>query len=101
MIFSDEKELWFSEQDTLAHLLANKSQSDIFDILDNYKSILVKVGKPKYTVAQRLIQISTIPLMPILLILMLVKWVLTGDKYLNSWLNKVGLTSERTDKYFM
>tara|TARA_R110000787_G_scaffold264649_1_gene370568 strand:- start:329 stop:634 length:306 start_codon:yes stop_codon:yes gene_type:complete len=101
MIFSDEKELWASEQETLAYLLANKSQSDIFDILNDYKSILVKVGKPKYTAAQRLIQILTVPLMPILLILMFVKWVLTGDKYLNSWLNRIGLTSERTDKYFM
>ena len=101
MIFSDEKDLWFSEQDTLAHLLANKSQSDVFDILNDYKSILVKVGKPKYTASQRLIQVLTIPLMPILVILMFVKWVLTGDKYLNSWLNRIGLTSARTDKYFM
>ena len=101
MIFSDEKELWFSEQDTLAHLLANKSHEEVFEVLDNYKSILVKVGKTKYTAAQRLIQILTIPLMPILVILMFVKWVFTGDKYLNSWLNRIGLTSERTDKYFM
>ena len=101
MIFSDEKELWFSEQDTLAYLLANKSQEEVFETLDNYKSILVKVDKTKYTAAQRLIQILTIPLMPILVIMMFVKWVFTGDKYLNSWLNRIGLTSERTDKYFM
>jgi hypothetical protein len=101
MIFSDERNIWFSEQEDLAGRLANKSEDDIFEILEEYKSILVKKGKTRYTGMQRLIQILTIPLMPVLVILMFVKWVCTGDKYLDSWLRRLGLTSERTNKYFM
>jgi hypothetical protein len=101
MIFSDEKNLWNSEQEALAASLANKSEDDIFEILENYRSILVKKGRARYTAIQRLIQILTVPLFPVLFLLMFIKWICTGDKYLDSWFCKIGLTSERTNKYFM
>lgn len=101
MIFSDERNIWNSEQEDLAELLANKNQDEIFDILDGYKSLLVKVGEPRYTTAQRLIQLLTIPLIPCLFLLMGVKYIITGDKYLDSWLCKIGMNSERTHKYFL
>ena len=69
--------------------------------LHKYKSILVISGEPRYTAPQRLIQLLTAPLIPFLLIAMGVKYVITGDKYLDSWLMKIGLTSERTNKYFL
>ena len=66
MIFSDERNIWHSEQEDLASLLANKNQDEIYEILENYKSILVVVGKPRYTAPQRLIQLLTTPLIPVL-----------------------------------
>lgn len=101
MIFSDERSMWNSEQEDLAGRLANKSEDDIFEILEEYKSILVKKGKTRCTAAQRLIQILTVPLFPFLFLLMFIKWICTGEKHLDSWFCKIGLTSERTNKYFM
>jgi hypothetical protein len=101
MIFTDERDIWFSDQDELASKLANKSHEDIFNILEDYKSILVVSGSPRYTATQRLIQLLSAPLIPFLILLMGVKWVLTGDKYLDSWLKRIGLTTEITRKYFL
>ena len=101
MINTDERNLWFSEQDDLACLLADKSQEEIFEILEDYKSILVKSRRSRYTAIQRSIQILTLPLVPILFLIMFIKWIFTGDKYLDSWFRKVGLTTEITNKYFM
>ena len=101
MIFSDERNIWFSEQEDLAGMLANKSKDDVFEILEDYKSILVKKGKPRYTAIQRFVQILTLSLVPFLFILMFIKWVFTGEKHLDSWFRKAGLTNEITNKYFL
>jgi len=101
MIFTDERHIWNSEQEDLAELLANKSYDEVYDILHKYKSILVVSGEPRYTAPQRLIQLITAPLIPVLFVVMGVKYVITGDKYLDSWLRKIGLNSERTNKYFL
>ena len=101
MIFSDERNIWNSEQEDLAELLANKSRDDVYDELHKYKSILVVSGDTRYTAVQRAVQLLTAPLLPLLFILMGVKWIMTGDKYLDSWLCKVGMTSEMTNKYFL
>ena len=101
MIFTDERHIWDLEQDNLAELLANKSYHEVYDELHKYKSILVVSGEPRYTAPQRLIQLLTTPLLPVLFVAMGVKYVITGDKYLDSWLRKIGLNSERTNKYFL
>ena len=101
MIFTHERHIWHAEQEDLAELLANKNHDEVYAILHKYKSILVVSGEPRYTALQRLIQLITVPLIPVLFVVMGVKYVLTGDKYLDSWLRKIGLTSERTNKYFL
>lgn len=101
MIFSDERYIWSSEQEQLAELLANKSYDQVYDELHKYKSILVVSGEPRYTAPQRLIQLLTAPLIPVLFVVMGIKYVLTGDKYLDSWLRRIGLTSEKINKYFL
>ena len=101
MIFTDERAIWNSEQEQLAELLTNKSYDEVYDELHKYKSVLVVSGEPRYTAPQRLIQLLTAPLIPFLVIIMGIKYVVTGDKYLDSWLRKIGMTSERTNKYFL
>ena len=101
MIFTDERHIWDSDQEQLAKLLANKSYDEVYDELYRYKSIHVLCGEPRYTAPQRLIQLLTAPLIPFLFIVMGVKYVITGDKYLDAWLIKIGLTSERINKYFL
>ena len=101
MIFTDERNIWHSEQEDLANFLANKSFDEVYDDLNNYKSILVFSGEPRYTAPQRLMQLITAPLIPVLFVVMGIKYVITGDKYLDSWLRKIGLTSEIVNKYFL
>ncbi len=101
MIFTDERHIWHTEQEQLANSLANKSYDDVYNELENYRSILVFKGEPKYTAPQRLMQLLTVPLIPVLFVVMGVKYVITGDKYLDSWLRRIGMTSERVNKYFL
>jgi len=101
MIFSDERTLWADEQNELAILLANKSQDEVGEILEGYSKLLIKSSGRKERRLQRLVQLCTAPLLPILFLLMPIKWLLTGDKYLDSWLCKIGMTAERTKKYFL
>jgi len=101
MIFTDERNIWHSEQENLAELLANKNYDEVYDELQKYKSILVMSGGSRYTAPQRMIQLITAPLIPVLFVVMGVKYVITGDKYLDSWLRRMGLNSERVNKYFL
>ena len=100
MIFTDERSIWNNDQEELSELLANKSCEEVFDILEEYKYLLVKLD-PRHTALQRLIQLLTSPLIPVLIIIMGIKYIVTGDKYLDSWLRKIGMTSKRTNKYFL
>ncbi len=84
-IYSDERGLWSSEQEDLSVLLENKSRDDVYDILENYKYLFVESKRPKKSAWFRAIQILTIPISIIFLCLMPLKWILTGDKHLDSW----------------
>jgi len=97
----NRKTIYNQEQEDLAALLANKSRDDIYDIIEGREFVMLPILNPKYTAMQRATQILTIPVIPLFFILMGVKWIVTGDKYLNSWLRKVGLTASITDKYFL
>ena len=101
MIFTDERVIFYSEKEHLAELLANKSFDEVCDELENYKAVLVNAGESRYTAPQRLVQLLTAPLIPVLFVVMGFKYVVTGDKYLDSWLRKIGLTSEILNKYFL
>ena len=97
----NRKNMYSNEIEDLADLLANKSRDDIYDILEAYDSVLVLTFTGKYTAIQRAIQILTIPTVPLFFILMGIKWIITGDKYLNSWICRVGLSASITNKYFL
>tara|TARA_R110000765_G_scaffold11095_1_gene35405 strand:- start:288 stop:593 length:306 start_codon:yes stop_codon:yes gene_type:complete len=97
----NRKNMYSNEIEDLADLLANKSRDDIYDILEAYDSVLVLTFTGKYTAIQRAIQILTIPTVPLFFILMGIKWIITGDKYLNTWLCKIGLSASITNKYFI
>tara|TARA_R110002110_G_C12993706_1_gene675027 strand:- start:136 stop:441 length:306 start_codon:yes stop_codon:yes gene_type:complete len=97
----NRKTIYIQEQEDLAELLANKSRDDIYDILEGYSYLMLPTLNHKYTAIQRAIQVLTIPTIPFLIILMGIKWIVTGDKYLNSWLCKIGLSASITNKYFI
>tara|TARA_B110000902_G_scaffold69158_1_gene81936 strand:+ start:378 stop:683 length:306 start_codon:yes stop_codon:yes gene_type:complete len=97
----NRKTIYSQEQEDIAALLANKSRDDIYDILEVYDSVLVLTFTGKYTAIQRAIQILTVPIIPLFFILMGIKWIVTGDKYLDSWFRKIGLSANTADKYFV
>ena len=93
--------IYNQEQEDLAALLANKSRDDIYDIIGGREYVMLPALDHKYTSIQRAVQVLTIPIIPLFFILMGIKWIVTGDKYLNSWLCKVGLSASITNKYFL
>ena len=97
----NRKTIYNQKQENLSALLANKSRDDIYDILEGFEYVMLPILNNKYTAIQRAIQVLTIPAIPLFFILMGVKWIVTGDKYLDSWLCKVGLTAAITNKYFV
>lgn len=90
MRFIDEKQMWYSEVESLAADLANKSEREVFDLLNERDVIqLATCERIKTPAMGRLLLIL---LMPALLILSATKWILTGDKYLDSWIKKLHCT---------
>lgn len=88
MIFSDERDLFVSEIEDLSQKLANKSAKEIEQILDdgNYRLMyLAYKGDDLNTFKNRL----ALPfIVPILCIICLIKWIISGDYYLDSWARK-------------
>ena len=97
----NRKTIYNQEQEDLAALLANKSRDDIYDIIEGFDSVMLPTLNHKYTAIQRATKLLTIPVIPLFFILMGIKWIVTGDKYLNSWLCKIGLSASITNKYFI
>ena len=97
----NRKTIYMQEQEDLADLLANKSRHEIYNILEEYDSIVLPILNQKYTPMQRAVQVITIPTIPFLLSLMGFKWIITGDKYLASWFRKIGVSAATLDKYFI
>tara|TARA_B110000977_G_scaffold50548_1_gene68655 strand:+ start:121 stop:429 length:309 start_codon:yes stop_codon:yes gene_type:complete len=86
MLFKDEQIMWFPEKENLIGRLANKSEREIdLEMRDSEVIILRLRDKPKAPAIGRI-------LMPVImiffLILMFIKWVITGEKYLDSWCKK-------------
>ena len=86
MRFKDEKMLWHSDVEMLSERLANKPQREVYNILCDHDVIkLHSCERPKTTVVGRLM----FPVVITLLVpLALIKWVLTGDGYLDTWIKK-------------
>lgn len=89
MINLDERSLWWSEQDKLARVLSNKTPDEINELLEMYNYIFV-LKYNKVTPLQRIVKVLTLTLIPFLLLTGCVKWVLTGDRFLDGWLQKIG-----------
>ena len=99
MIFSDERMIYCDEQDQLSVELENKSRDEIYDILEGYSKILVEDVDFNYTALQRVIKLLCYFLVPLLFVVSLIKWVATGDRYIDSWVKRIGLT-KLFKKYF-
>ena len=88
MIFSDERDLFVSEIADLSEKLANKSAKEIENILDdgNYRVVYLRYkGEDLNTLKNRL----ALPLiLPILCIMCIIKWLISGDFSLDSWTRK-------------
>tara|TARA_R110000851_G_scaffold173075_1_gene319386 strand:+ start:94 stop:399 length:306 start_codon:yes stop_codon:yes gene_type:complete len=93
--------IYNQEQEDLAALLANKSRDDIYDIIGGREYVMLPILNPKYTAIQRATQLLTIPVIPLFFILMGIKWIVTGDKHLDSWFRKIGVSAATVDKYFL
>lgn len=86
MRFKDEKYLWNADVEAIAEMIANKSKEDVLQVFDNYDVIkLTSIERPKVTAFNRL--------MFVLLFIPLattagIKWMMTGDAYLDTWAKK-------------
>lgn len=89
MRFSDEKQMWYVDTERLAKQMANKSEQELFDIFYEHDIIkIVSTDRPRVTTFNRLMFVVLfIPLS----ILAATKWVVSGDKYLDSWAKKYKL----------
>lgn len=86
MRFSDEKYMWHSDTEKLAEKLANKTEKQVQDILDDHNIIKLTTGdRPTVTIGGR---ITLILLFVPLVIAGCFKWCLTGDWYLDSWVKR-------------
>lgn len=90
MLLNDERILWSSETEELALKLENKSRDEILDILEDGDVIRIRQGDIKSTLMQRISCILTaIPFVIILFGASAIKQLITGDRYLNSWVRKL------------
>ena len=86
MRFKDERVLWFSETEILAAKLANKTEYELQEIFDESDIIELRTGKAKkVSFIGRFLSLIVFPL---LVVLSLFKWLLTGDRYLDSWFKR-------------
>lgn len=86
MRFKHERTLWYSETEDLAAQLANKTESELLDIFDDSDIIELRTcSDKKTTIIGRLLSLVIFPL---LIIISMFKWALTGDRFLDSWFKK-------------
>ena len=83
MRFKDEREMWSADIEALAAQLSNKSNDEVEEILDAHDVIKLRsCDGPKSTLVNRL---ALILFVPILILVTGIKWLCTGDRYLDSW----------------
>ena len=81
MRFKDEKQMWHADTELLAGRLANKTERQVQEILDEHDVIKLRSGeRPTVNVLGRIL----FPVVCLVLIpLSAIKWVVTGDRYLD------------------
>lgn len=82
MRFKDERQLWCSEVEDLARKLANKTEREVYEILQ-YEDIieLRSCDRPKTTILGRIL----FPFVVItFLVVMPIKWIITGNSYFDA-----------------
>ena len=78
--------MWHAETENLSARLANKTKREIQEILDEHDVVTLRSGeREKLNIFNRLFWLMSFP---VLFILFLVKWLLTGDGHLDSWAKK-------------
>lgn len=83
MRFKDERQLWYSEVEDLSEMLANKTAEEVNLILDDADVIRLQSSEqPKAGIPSRLFGVV---LWPIFVLILCVKWLICGDRYLDSW----------------
>lgn len=89
MRFKDERYLWYADVERIAKQMANKSEQELFDILNEHDIIkIVSTDRPEITAFNRLMLILLfLPLS----MLAATKWMLSGDAYLDAWAKKYKL----------
>ena len=86
MRFTDEKPMWYADTERLAKQLANKTERDIQDILDKHDVIKLRsTERPSESLMNRVVLV--VVFIPFVM-LSLIKWMVTGDMYLDSWIKK-------------
>jgi hypothetical protein len=86
MRFKDEKHMWFVDTEILACELENKSKDEIQNILDQNDVITLKSGdRPNTSILGRTL---FFPSFIILTIMGMIKWIITGDRYIDSLIKK-------------
>ena len=89
MRFSDEKQMWHADTERLVKQMANKSEQELLDIFDKHDIIkIVSTDRPEVATFNRLMFVLLfIPLT----VLAATKWMVSGDRYLDSWAKKYKL----------
>lgn len=77
-----ERVLWNSQVEDIANKLHMKSAEDVYSILDGYDVITLKTVYVETTLSNR---VSYLLLFIPLILLASIKWILTGNFYLDSW----------------
>jgi len=93
MRFYDEKCLWYSETETLADQMENKTAREIQEIFDDHDVVRIRsCNRPQTTMVGRLL----FPIVAIsFLLIMPIKWIITGNSYFDAvsckykWIRKL------------
>ena len=89
-IFKSERSLFESEKVWLARALANKTENEIYEVLDEEPYVLYRLPDPvPGSVWYRMLRtLVFVPATLSLLSLSVVRYIMTGDRYLNAWADK-------------
>lgn len=89
MRFKDEKKMWYADTELLAARLANKTELQVQQILDDHDVIKLYSGdRPKVGIFGRLL---FLPVCLVLIPVSVIKWFATGDRYLDVYAKRFPL----------
>jgi hypothetical protein len=84
--------LWYAETEDLSHKLANKSARELQEIFDSGDIIELRTAKDKRV--NTIGRLLSVPTFVLLILLSGVKWLVTGDRYLDSWFKQSKILSK-------